>query len=327
MTQPSVNTTFDTSLVDLNPNISFSTTESDPSDAGMSTATQKIPTSAPSSLTQRHDQDTPQASQNIPPKPSTPAQHIGTQEAYDQWASIYDTDGNMLQSIDDFELNTLLPPLLHDVASSASANISVLDLGCGTGRNTARLLRHAWPASKNIAVTGLDFSAGMLALAQTKLSPLTSSAENKNISLRLQHCDPFPLPPSPPFAPSLLALLPQHLLISTLVLEHIPLPVFFGTLTALLAPGGLAVVTNMHPHMGSCSQAGFVNAEGVKVRGESFVHELAQTVQAAREAGLEVVSVRERGVSEGDVETGIVGERGRKWVGWNVWFGIVVRKA
>lgn len=273
-------------------------------------------------------QATPQASQAVPPKTSTPVQHIGTQEAYDQWASVYDTDGNMLQSIDDNELNTLLPPLLSQLASSTSPSISVLDLGCGTGRNTARLLSHPWPSSKHISVTGLDFSAGMLALADAKLSPLTSSSpSSQNLSLRLVHCDPFPLSPSPPFSPASLSLTPQHLILSTLVLEHIPLATFFHTLTSLLCPGGTAVLTNMHADMGAQSQAGFVNADGVKVRGESFVHSLAQTVRAARDAGLEVLSARERGVTEGDIERGVVGARGGKWVGTKVWFGVVVRKA
>jgi SAM-dependent methyltransferase len=324
MTQPSVHTSFDTSLVDLHPNISFSTTESDPSDAGMSTTTQANPTSAPSPLAQDIGQTKPQASQAIPPKTSTPVQHIGTQDAYDQWASVYDTDGNMLQSIDDDELNTLLPPLLDKTTASSSDSISVLDLGCGTGRNTARLLAYAWPADKSISVTGLDFSAGMLLLASSKLAPLVASAPN--LSLRLEQCNPFPSPPSPRFSPQGLGISQQHLVLSTLVLEHIPLDAFFSTLTTLLAPGGTALLTNMHADMGAVSQAGFVNAEGVKVRGESFVYTLAQTVQAAQDVGLQVVVVRERRVGREDVERGVVGKRGEKWMGVKVWFGVVVKK-
>lgn len=323
MTQPSINSTFDTSLVDLNPSISFSTTESDASDAGMSTTTQKI--STPSPLAQDLNQDTPQASQVIPPKTSTPVQHVGTQEAYDQWATVYDTDGNMLQSIDDDELNTLLPSLLDQVASTSAANIAVLDLGCGTGRNTARLLSHSWSADKSIQVTGLDFSAGMLSLASSKLTPLAST--KPNTTLRLEQCDPFPSSPSTPFSPSSLALSPQNLVISTLVLEHIPLATFFATLSSLLTPGGTALVTNMHSEMGSRSQAGFVNAQGVKVRGESYVYSLAETVQCAEEAGLRVVQARERSVEETDIQSGVVGSRGGKWIGCKVWFGVVVSKA
>lgn len=324
MTRPSIHTSFDTSLVDLHPNGSFSTTESDPSDAGMSITTQINTTSAPSPLAQDVDQTTPQASQAIPPNASTPVQHIGTQDAYDQWASVYDTDGNMLQSIDDDELNTLLPALLDQITASSSDSISVLDLGCGTGRNTARLLTHAWPVDKSISVTGLDFSAGMLSLAGSKLSPLVTSTPN--LSLRLEQCNPFPSPPSPPFSPQGLGISQQHLILSTLVLEHISLETFFTTLTTLLAHGGTALLTNMHADMGAVSQAGFVNAEGVKVRGESYVYTLAQTVQAAQDVGLEVVAARERRVDRDDVERGVVGKRGEKWVGVKVWYGVAVRK-
>lgn len=323
MTQPSINMTFDTSLVDLNPNVSFSTTESDPSDAGMSTTTQRTPTSAPSQLTQDTNQGTRQASQAVLPKTSTPVQHVATQDAYDQWASVYDTDGNMLQAIDNDELNTLLPQLLSQIPSTPDQSISVLDLGCGTGRNTVRLISHSWPSDKQIAITGLDFSAAMLKLASTKLTPL--AATFPNISLSLQQCDPFPTTP-PSFSPATLSLPTQHLVLSTLVLEHVPLPTFFATLTALLAPGGVALVTNMHADMGAMSQAGFVNEAGVKVRGQSWAYTLGETVQAAQDAGLHVVSVRERSVEEADVRGGIVGERGRKWRGVKVWFGVVVSK-
>ena len=319
MTQPSVNTTFDTSLIDLNANVSFSTTESDPSDADMSTTTQKQP--APSPLAQNMSQTTPQASQVAPPKSSTPVQHIGTQEAYDQWASVYDSDGNMLQSIDDDELNGLLPSLLDQVAAKCGPSISVFDLGCGTGRNTARLLSHPWSANKTVSVTGLDFSAGMLALARSKLSPFATTPRT---SLRLEQCDPFPSTNN--FSPSSLDIPPQNLVISTLVLEHIPLAIYFRTLSTLLAPGGVALVTNMHSEMGSRSQAGFVNADGVKVRGESFVYSLAETVTAAQEAGFELLQARERSVEEADIERGVVGSRGGKWVGCKVWFGVVLRK-
>lgn len=79
--------------------------------------------------------------------------------------------------------------------------------------------------------------------------------------------------------------------------------------------------------MGALSQAGFVNADGVKVRGESYVYSLGATVQAAQDAGLAVVAARERSVEEADIRGGVVGRRGEKWRGVKVWFGVVVRKA
>jgi SAM-dependent methyltransferase len=327
MTQPNtIDMTFDTSLVDLhpspaaNPNTSFSTTESDP----------------PSDFTPSHQQP---SSTN---KSSTPVQHIPTQLAYDQWASVYDTDGNMLQAIDDVELSVLLPSFLTTVTSPSTPNTNVspspsstsssptfriLDLGCGTGRNTSKLLSHPWPAGQRIQIMGLDFSEKMLDISRSKLVSPSSSIE-----LRLECCDPFQqspqeaLPTTTSPLPAVDGLKQQHAIISTLVLEHIPLRRFFTTLSSLLLPSCHALVTNMHVDMGRRSSAGFYNADGVKVRGSSYVYTVEETVEAARDAGFDVMEVRGREMRREDIESGVVGDRGWKWVGVKVWYALVLRK-
>jgi SAM-dependent methyltransferase len=336
MTQPtSVNMTFDTSLVDLNPNASFSTTESDPSDFGAPNPTTKTPTIQQPSLFVEQSQETPKPSQalpsslNPPPaKTSTPVQHIATQEAYDQWASVYDSDGNMLQAIDDIELDILLPQFLHQVQNSVSTStISLIDLGCGTGRNTAKLLNFVLPPGRRSAVIGLDFSKGMLDIAAEKLRSFNECSEGPRV--RLEQCDCFPtvnMPSAPPL-PSVPGLTPVNAVVSTLVLEHVPLAAYFSTLAALLLPNGLAFITNMHSDMGAKSQAGFVNKDGVKVRGSSFAHTVQDTIDEATRVGFEVLSLVEREMRSEDVESGAVGERGWKWVGTKVWYGVVLRKA
>lgn len=323
--------TFDTSLVDLNPNASFSTTESDPSDFGASTT--KTPTIKQRSLFVEQNQDTPSQSQ-IPPnttclpaRPSTPVQHIATQDAYDQWASVYDTDGNMLQAIDDIELTVLLPQFFDQVQKNANAaTVSFLDLGCGTGRNTVKLLNFTVPSGKTTMVTGLDFSKGMLDLAAEKLASYNDGLSIPRV--RLEECDCFPTATDPTADrfPAVPNLAPVNAVISTLVLEHVPLQAYFATLSSLLLPGGLALITNMHSEMGAKSQAGFVNKDGVKVRGSSFAHTLQETLDEAKRVGFEVLSVKEREMRREDVESGKVGERGWKWVGVRVWYGVVVRK-
>jgi SAM-dependent methyltransferase len=336
MTQPtSVNKTFDTSLVDLNPNASFSTTESDPSDFGAYNTTTKTPTIQQPSLFVDQSQETPKPSQAFassvtspPAKSSTPVQHIATQEAYDQWASVYDSDGNMLQAIDDIELEVLLPQFFGQVQMRAGAStISLLDLGCGTGRNTAKLLSFASPPGKTSTVIGLDFSKGMLDIAAKKLR--TYNVGSGSPRIRLEQCDCFPTVnnPSAPPLPNVSGLTPVNAVISTLVLEHVPLSAYFSTLAALLLPNGLAFITNMHADMGAKSQAGFVNKDGVKVRGSSFAHTVQDTVDEAARVGFEVLSLKEREMRSEDVESGRVGERGWKWVGTKVWYGLVLRKA
>jgi SAM-dependent methyltransferase len=332
MTQPtSVDMTFDTSLVDLkNSNSSFRTIDSDPSaDLGaIAAVTSGTPAFQQTLISEHHGQGSSKQSQACAPetamplpKASSPIQHIPTQAAYEQWASVYDSDGNMLQALDDFELATLLPSFLSSI--SKATEISILDLGCGTGRNTTKLISHPWPLDQRIDVVGLDFSQGMLGVASAKLS-----SKQPNVSLRLQCCDCFPTANDPTASPTPVVIYPGAMdaVISTLVLEHIPLSAFFSTLSSVLRSSGMALVTNMHADMGAVSQAGFVNAEGVKIRGSSYSYTVQETLDAARQSGLEVLSVRERSMTEEDVESGVTGKRGLKWVGAKVWYALVVRK-
>jgi hypothetical protein len=117
------------------------------------------------------------------------------------------------------------------------------------------------------------------------------------------------------------------LVLSTLVLEHLPVNVFFRSVKALLKPtGGYLLLTNMHAEMGRISQAGFVDgATGEKIRGLSYAHEIKEVIEEGRKRSFEVVGeVGERDVQEGDLGV-LVGERGKKWVGVKVWFGFVMR--
>lgn len=117
------------------------------------------------------------------------------------------------------------------------------------------------------------------------------------------------------------------LVLSTLVLEHLPGDIFFRTVRNLLkAEGGYVVLTNMHAEMGGISQAGFVDEiTGEKIRGHSYAHEIRDVIEEGGKWGFSVVGeVSERGVEEGDLGT-VVGERGKKWVGVRVWFGFIMR--
>ncbi|GME43551.1 Methyltransferase type 12 [Neofusicoccum parvum] len=272
-----------------------------------------------------------------PANPPTPIRHLDTTAAYDAWAPVYDADGNALQAVDDVELEALLPAFLGRVAGEAGgAPVRLLDLGCGTGRNTGAVVGWAkgW-AKGRVEVVGVDGSGGMVGRARGKLIPLVEDSESTSLTL-LVH-DPFAAGRSVP--PPLRT--PFHGVLSTLVLEHLPLETFFGTVEELLVPGGYALITNMHPEMGAKSQAGFVSTDeqgrAVKIRGKSWVHGVEETVEAARSCGLVVVDVlggggegvdgvREREIDEALIKEGRVGERGWKWVGVKVWFGFVVRK-
>ncbi|PLN77555.1 S-adenosyl-L-methionine-dependent methyltransferase [Aspergillus taichungensis] len=259
-----------------------------------------------------------------------PIEYMDTVNAYNKWAEVYDTDGNFLQALDTLELRTLLPAFLRRVEDSTptTTNKTLIDLGCGTGRNTLQLMHHGPPTAQ---IIGLDASPGMLEVARQRIAEVDSNAETTTATgpratlAVLDLLDPDP---------AVLASASADGVISTLVLEHVPLDRFFAAVTALLKPGGYLLLTNMHAEMGAVSQAGFVDpGSGRKIRPVSYAHEIGEVVRVAGEYGLEVVGlddgvgrdvVRERRVDEGMV--GVLGERARKWVGVVVWFGVCFRR-
>lgn len=130
------------------------------------------------------------------------------------------------------------------------------------------------------------------------------------------------------------------LVVSTLVLEHIPLPIFMRTASRLLAPGGVLILTNMHSQMGGISQAGFIDpTSGDKIRPVSYAHTVDDTMAAAKEAGLECCGRFDGGkwtpgsdgamkeISINEDLAGKLGARAKKWVGISVWFGGIFSKS
>jgi SAM-dependent methyltransferase len=359
-TQPSqMNATFDTSLIDLSPKVpqqeeeimtepdadatfqdSFSTTDTAPSE-DYNQAIKAHQDSITTTVTPM-----PVASaeftQASTTKAKVPVRYVPTVDAYDAWAGVYDSDGNILQSVDDLELSTLLPKFVkmvsEDAAAKGESNVKVVDLGCGTGRNTVKLLASGeWEVGLSVEVTGIDASKGMLSVAEGKLAKAVGDVQAGDTRtwklIRHDFLDPEDArrPPIPLSASTESGISPQFpALITTLVLEHIPLSPFFAILSSLVSPGGLVLLTNMHPDMGSKSQAGFVSADGqgkaVKVRGTSWAHGVEETIEAAKAGGFDVVGmIGEKGIDE-EMVGKEVGQRGMKWIGVKVWYGGLFRK-
>lgn len=230
----------------------------------------------------------------------------------------YDTDANFLQALDNLLVPKLLPPLLAALPLAPF----LLDLGCGTGRTTTSLLSHP-----GATVLGLDASPAMLAIAQQHCAAHFDSLP-QNSRAAAWYLEEWDMLSEPTEREG--GLQPgRHkadLVVSTLVLEHIPLKPFFAAAAALVKPGGRLLVTNMHREMGEVSQAGFVDERGVKVRGESFAHGVQETVEEAHRCGFMLEGdVLEKGVEEANVV--VLGQRAQKWVrGPKVWYGCVWRK-
>ncbi len=169
----------------------------------------------------------------------------------------------------------------------------------------------------------------MLGIARERCDKILARPEGKEpakVDIRFLEFDAL----NPEKFPAVQALKSEaDIVLSTLVLEHLPIGVFFQTVKSLLKPsGGYLVLTNMHAEMGRRSQAGFVDPEtGGKVQGMSYVYEVQEVIDEGEKWGAEVIgNLVERGVEKEDLQGGTVNAgRGQKWVGCKVWFGFVLR--
>ena len=244
----------------------------------------------------------------IAPELSPTIRYLDTTKAYDLWAAVYDTDGNFLQALDTLEMRDLVPLVLSSIQSPKPWRF--VDLGCGTGRNSSALIEFS-----DVQVVGLDASPNMLAVAQKRITALPKSSSRLQLEVYDLLADKR-IPHSAMQADGV---------ISTLVLEHVPISALFAAVSRILKPAGVFLVTNMHADMGAKSQAGFVDPlTKVKVRPTSYAHEMHDVVAEAGKQRFQLIGhPLERAVDEDLVEK--LGPRAVKWIGVNVWFGMLFR--
>ena len=210
-------------------------------------------------------------------------------------------------------MNVAFRPSCPDERPSTLSCWNVVELGCGTGRITMALLDHV-----QTKIYGLDVSEQMLKVAKFKVK-----AANLQERCKFFVFDAFKSSDCPT---ELSAELPDGAdsVVSALVIEHLPLDVFFRAAKKVLKAQGTLLLTNMHSDMGAISQAGFVK-DGIKIRPKSYSHTIQQVLKAATEAGFERIGeIRERAVTDKMVDD--LGPRARKWVGVKVWFSICFRR-
>ena len=149
----------------------------------------------------------------------------------------------------------------------------VLELGCGTGKNTALLAKVAE------AVHVFDFSEGMLSRARARVSA-------RNVVFQRWDLSRIPWPMDGASA---------DLATFNLVLEHIEsLDPLFVEAARCLAPGGVLHVSELHPfRQYEGTQARFEDAAGNEVKVAAYTHHLSEFIEAGRRAGMRFVDLKE----------------------------------
>ena len=188
---------------------------------------------------------------------------MSIQAAYNEWSETYDTDRNLTRDLD------------QQVMSETLANQhfeSILEIGCGTGKNTMFL------AQIGTRVHALDFSQGMIEKAKEKVNAANVRFEMADLTEKWPGEDQA-----------------YDLIVCNLVLEHIEdLSFIFAEALRVLVEGGKFFVNELHP---------FRQYEGKKARFQSgenvaevpaFVHNISDFLNAAASHGLRLVKLNER---------------------------------
>jgi ubiquinone/menaquinone biosynthesis C-methylase UbiE len=187
---------------------------------------------------------------------------MSIQKAYNEWSETYDTDENLTRDLDQKVTRETLANLQFD---------SILEIGCGTGKNTAFLVQ------VGVRVHALDFSEGMIEKARGKVP-----AENVRFSVA-DLTQRWPCEDQS-----------YDLIVCNLVLEHIEdLSFIFSEAFRVLEEKGRFLINELHP---------FRQYEGKKARfdrGErvieisAFVHHISDFLNAASTNELRLVKLYE----------------------------------
>ncbi len=187
---------------------------------------------------------------------------MNIRDAYDQWAVQYDSNFNRTRDLEAIALRETLSTQYFE---------SVLEIGCGTGKNTG------WLAGRAKKILAVDLSEGMLSIARSKISQpsveFTRADINEEWKFSSEKFD---------------------LVIFSLVLEHIrDLAKLFRKTTFMLNPQGYVYIGELHPYKQySGSQARFETKEGTKLV-DSYVHHISEFTNAAARHGMQIVTLRE----------------------------------
>tara|TARA_B100000214_G_C23879926_1_gene586763 strand:- start:426 stop:1052 length:627 start_codon:yes stop_codon:yes gene_type:complete len=180
-------------------------------------------------------------------------------EDYDSWADNYDNDFNPTRDLDKIATIQSLCNLQF---------FNVLELGCGSGKNTE------WLISKANKLVGLDFSKNMLDLARKKIKTDRATFINTDLN------EDWPVNDNS-FDLATINLTLEHIE----VLEHI-----FNALFFKLTQGGKCFVCELHPKKQLAGSKAQFEENGTKKVLDVFQHSEKDYIQTAEKEGFKLLS-------------------------------------
>lgn len=187
---------------------------------------------------------------------------MDTRQAYNIWASQYDTNNNKTRDLEAKALRRSLCGITFG---------SCLEIGCGTGKNTE------WLVERAEKVLAVDLSDEMLARAKEKITSDKVQFKPANIlsewTFRSELYD---------------------LITFSLILEHIEnLDPIFAEVSKALVAGGHVYIGELHPFKQYAgSKARFDTEAGTQVV-ECYNHHISDFTEAAKRHGLALVDIDE----------------------------------
>ncbi|PTX45231.1 methyltransferase family protein [Christiangramia gaetbulicola] len=196
---------------------------------------------------------------------------MSIEKAYDSWSSQYDTNQNKTRDLD--------KKVTREILNKVNFK-TVLELGCGTGKNTI------WLQKKAEKILGVDFSEEMLNIAKKKIKTEKTVFLKADITKDWDWTtDNF------------------DLVTCNLILEHIEnLNFIFAQAFSKLKPGGYFFISELHPFKQyTGSKARFDAGEGI-LELETYTHHISEFLETASTAGFQLEKLNE-GFDEGGNHT------------------------
>lgn len=187
---------------------------------------------------------------------------MDNKQAYNLWSKQYDSNTNKTRDVEAKALRTTLANYHFE---------RVLEIGCGTGKNTEWLLQNT-----NF-LTAVDFSEEMIELAIAKIKSDKVKFIRADINKSWDFTeDKF------------------NLVSFSLVLEHIEnLDHIFMEASNVLLPGGIVYLGELHPYKQyNGTKARFETEEGLQIL-ECFNHNISDFINSAKRHGLEIAELNE----------------------------------